>query len=82
LIDDGSDEDDAMTPEQKAAYIVAMVACANAEIAAMQAANQQRLVDKAERMAYMTKRRSWLCLQNMESIIMLLWNLCDDRTTW
>jgi len=29
-----------MTPEQQAAYVTAMVACAMAEIAAMQAANQ------------------------------------------
>jgi len=33
-----------MTNEQKAAYIVAMAACANAEIAGMQAENQQRQV--------------------------------------
>lgn len=32
----------AMTPEQKAAYVIAQAACASAEIAAMQAANQQR----------------------------------------
>jgi len=29
-----------MTPEQKAAYVTAMAACAMADIAAMQAANQ------------------------------------------
>jgi hypothetical protein len=32
-----------MTPEQKAAFIIAQAACASAEIAAMQAANQHRL---------------------------------------
>ena len=31
-----------MTPEQQAAYVIAMAACAMAEIAAMQAANQER----------------------------------------
>jgi hypothetical protein len=30
-----------MTPEQQAAYVIAMAACAMAEVAAMQAANQQ-----------------------------------------
>ena len=32
-----------MTPEQKAAFVNAQAACALAEIAAMQAANQHRL---------------------------------------
>lgn len=32
-----------MTPEQSAAFINSQAACANAEIAAMQAENQQRL---------------------------------------
>jgi hypothetical protein len=32
-----------VTPEQKAAFVVAQAACANAEVAAMQAANQHRL---------------------------------------
>ena len=32
-----------MTDEQKTAYVIAKVACANSEIAAMQAANQHRL---------------------------------------
>ena len=31
-----------MTPEQKAAFIIAQAACATAEIAGMQAANQYR----------------------------------------
>ena len=34
-----------MTPEQQAAYIMAMAACAMAEIAGMQAENQARFAD-------------------------------------
>ena len=40
-----------MTPEQKAAYVIAMAACAMAEIAGMQAENQQR-THRGEAMAY------------------------------
>jgi hypothetical protein len=37
-----------MTPEQKAAYIMAMAACAMAETAGMLAANWQALCEDAE----------------------------------
>mgnify|MGYP001607021024 FL=1 len=40
-----------MTPEQKAAYVIAMSACAMAEIAGMQAENQQR-AHRGESIAY------------------------------
>ena len=40
-----------MTQEQKAAYIMAMAACAMAEIAGMQAENQQR-AHRGEAVAY------------------------------
>lgn len=40
-----------MTPEQKAAFIVAQAACANAEIASMQALNQERM-HRGESIAY------------------------------
>ena len=34
-----------MTAEQKAAYIIAQAACANSEVAGMQAENQDRLAN-------------------------------------
>ena len=40
-----------MTPEQQAAYVIAMAACAMAEIAGMQAANNERAA-RGEAMAY------------------------------
>jgi hypothetical protein len=40
-----------MTQEQQAAYVVAMAACVNAEVAAMQAENQQR-ANRGESVAY------------------------------
>ena len=40
-----------MTQEQQAAYVVAMAACVNAEVAAMQAENQQR-AHRGESLAY------------------------------
>jgi hypothetical protein len=43
-----------MTEEQKAAYIIAMSACAMAEIAGMQAENQQR-AHRGESAAYNEK---------------------------
>ena len=43
--------EDTMTPEQKAAYIVAQAALLNAEIEAMKAANLER-VHRGEAMAY------------------------------
>lgn len=35
-----------MTPEQSAAYVMAMVACVNAEVAGMQACNQRDAIDR------------------------------------
>lgn len=40
-----------MTPEQQAAYVIAMAACAMAEVAGMQAENQQR-AHRGESAAY------------------------------
>lgn len=40
-----------MTPEQQAAYVIAMAACVMAETAAMQAENQQR-THRGEAAAY------------------------------
>jgi hypothetical protein len=40
-----------MTPEQQAAYVIAMAACVTAETAAMQAENQQRS-HRGEAVAY------------------------------
>ena len=40
-----------MTPEQQAAYVIAMAACVTAEAAAMQAENQQRS-HRGEAVAY------------------------------
>ncbi len=43
-----------MTSEQQAAFIMAQAACAMAEIAGMQAENQQR-VHRGESLAYVSK---------------------------
>jgi hypothetical protein len=49
-----------MTPEQQAAYVIAMAACAMAEVAGMQAENHQR-AHRGESMAYVEQDFTDVC---------------------
>lgn len=55
-----------MTDEQKAAYVISQAACAMAEIAGMQAENQQRM-HRGEALAYTEQSFNDVILRNVVS---------------